>query len=204
MPTAWVTVGTAAAVVIVAAGCARPCPIPAAPVATDSSVPGQSPPQAPPAPATLPPPTAPVTLPRVTAPASLPYPARELFADPVTVARAWMAQWCATDYREQRRWNVQRAAAFQTSAAAAADLAAGDTPDDLARAREQRRSRWCDEVSAVTIPSPRTSPTAVVVVVTAIRTEVVSGVASSAPVRSARRVVRDGAGRWLVDVAVAR
>jgi hypothetical protein len=201
MSGAWVSVGAAAAVVVVAAGCSHPDTV--APVTSESAAPGQSPRMAPPAPATLTPPTATVSLPRVTAPAPLPYPARELFADPVTVARAWMAQWCATDYREQRRWNIQRAAAFQTSAAAAADLAAGDTPDDLARAREQRLSRSCDQVTAAAVPSAWTSPTESVVVVTALRTEIVSGVSSSAPLRSVRRVVRDGAGRWLVDVAVA-
>lgn len=201
MPASRVTAGTAAVVVVLAAGCFHPGTV--TPTPTPSSAPGRSPRMPPPAPAPIHPPTATVSLPRVTAPAPLPYPAPELFADPVTVARAWMAQWCATDYREQRRWNVQRAAAFQTSAAAAADLATGDTPDDLARAREQRRSRWCDEVMAVTVPSAKASPTDAVVLITARRTEVTSAGSASTLLRTIRRAVCDNSGRWLVDLAVA-
>ena len=139
----------------------------------------------------------------VTAPAPLPYPARELFVDPQTVAKSWMAQWCATDYHEPRNYNVQRAAAFATSTATAADLAAGDSPETYSLAQQHKLSRHCGLITAV--PAPQLFPTAtqVAVVIAADRVELADGqMVNSRQMSTIRRVVRIAEARWIVDIAI--
>lgn len=143
------------------------------------------------APSTVPPaPPAPDTSPAV-------------FADPVSVARAWMAQWCAGDYREPRNHNIDRAAVYQTDAGKTADLQAGDTETGYRQVVEQRLTSRCDHITAEISPEAPIGPERVFVVLTAQRTLLAAERPFQVePVHTTRAVLRQPDGRWLVDVHV--
>jgi hypothetical protein len=125
------------------------------------------------------------------------------YADPATVARAWLQQWCQTDYQEPINAHVARAAVFATPAATAADTATGDTPDSYQQMRQQQVSSRCDDIAAQVDPEAPASPTQVYVQVSASRTQLAAGAPfQTMPFSAMRRVVRGGGGRWLVDIAV--
>lgn len=127
----------------------------------------------------------------------------QVFADPVTVARAWMTQWCAGDYREPRNGNVERAAAYQTPAGKAADLAAGDTEAGYRAVVEQKLTSRCDRITAEISPEAPGGPDRAYVVLTANRTRLAADTAFQVePVASTRLVLRQPDGRWLVDAHV--
>lgn len=147
------------------------------------------------------PPTAGPVRPPSTVPASPPVPttAAASFADPVTVAVAWMTQFCATDYREPINNQIQRAAAFATPAATAADLATGDTPQTYAQVQAQKLSTRCDHISAEIDPEAPQDADQVWVVVSADRTQLADDQPfQSAPLTETRAMVHVD-GRWLVD-----
>jgi hypothetical protein len=127
----------------------------------------------------------------------------DLYATPVSVAVAWMTQWCSTDWRAPRNDNVQRAAALQTSIAAANDLATGDSEATYRQVQALKVSSACDQVSAEVDPEAPEGPNRMYVIVTASRTRMADGHPfQTAPESSTRAVVRRTDGRWLVDVAV--
>lgn len=132
-----------------------------------------------------------------------PDPAPASYSDPVTVARAWMAQWCATDWREPINANIERASVFQTPAGKTADLATGDTPQSYQRVVEQQLANRCDQITAEISQEAPAGPNQVYVVVTASRTQLVADRAFQVVgVTSIRSVLRQPDGRWLVDVQV--
>jgi hypothetical protein len=125
------------------------------------------------------------------------------FADPVVVARAWMTQWCAMDYREPINHNVERASVFATSAGKAADLAAGDSPATYRSVVEQKLTNRCDRIIAEVSPEAPHGPNQVYVVLTADRTQLAADQPFQVlPVITTRSVIRQADGRWLVDVHV--
>lgn len=143
------------------------------------------------------------TPPRIPSPAPPPNTASATYADPVTVATAWLQQWCQTDYQEPINANVTRAAVFATPAATDADTAAGDTADSHRQAQSQQVSARCDGIAAHVDPEAPASPTQVYVQVSANRTQLAAGVPfQTMPFSAMRRIVRGGDGRWLVDIAV--
>lgn len=125
------------------------------------------------------------------------------YADPATVAMAWLQQWCQTDYREPINANVTRAAVFATPAATAADTATGDTTDTYQKMRQQQVSSRCNDIAAQVDPEAPASPTQVYVQVSASRMQLAAGAPfQTMPFSAMRRVMRGGDGRWLVDIAV--
>ncbi|WP_410570371.1 hypothetical protein [Amycolatopsis sp. cmx-4-61] len=137
------------------------------------------------------------------APAPSPPFTADVYASPVSVATAWMTQWCSTDWQQPRNANVQRAAALQTSFAAAADLAAGDSEAAYRQMQDMKVSSACDHVAAEVDPEAPAGQNRVFVIVTANRTRLADGRPfQTAPESSTRAVVRQSNGRWLVDVAV--
>ncbi|RLK58362.1 hypothetical protein [Actinokineospora cianjurensis] len=125
------------------------------------------------------------------------------FRDPVAVARAWMTQWCAGDYREPRNGNVLRAAVFATEPAVVEDLARGDTEPGYRETVRQRLSARCDRFTAEVSPEAPATPERVFVVLTASRTRLAAGQALQVePVALIRAVVRGPDGRWSVGTRV--
>jgi hypothetical protein len=126
------------------------------------------------------------------------------YADPVTVTRAWFAQFCQTDYPEPVNGNIARAAVFATPAAVAEDTAAGETATGYRQVQDQKLATRCDGISVEVNPEAPARPDLVYVVVAATTTQLADGRPfQTLPTTSTRRVVRGGDGRWLVDIAVA-
>lgn len=133
----------------------------------------------------------------------MPVTSPDVFADPVVVARAWMTQWCATDYREPINHNVERASMYATAAGKAADLADGESPSIYRRVVEQQVSNRCDGITAAISPEAPRTASEVFVVLTADRTQLAADIPFQVlPVTTIRSVLRQADGRWLVDVAV--
>lgn len=126
-----------------------------------------------------------------------------IFADPATVSAEWLRQWCTLDWREPMNANLDRAARYQTSSSAKDDRREGDTDDTYRSMREQQLSSGCDEVTAMSSPEAPQSADVAYLVLSARRVNSAAGVAFEAEqVRSARRVLRQTDGRWLVDTRV--
>ncbi|ANN21691.1 hypothetical protein SD37_10360 [Amycolatopsis orientalis] len=129
--------------------------------------------------------------------------AATLFADPAAVSAEWLRQWCTLDWREPMNANLDRAARYQTPAAAKDDRRAGDNEDTYRSVREQQLSSGCDEVTATASPEAPQSANVAYLVLSARRVNSSAGVAfESEQVRSVRRVLRQTDGRWLVDIRV--
>lgn len=202
--------GSLVAIAVVLAGCSSGRPAPSTtPTTPGGSTVVTSPSPAPGSKLVLPP-VSPITPSgRVGAPSTVPPapPAPDtspaVFADPAVVARAWMAQWCATDYREPINHNVERASVYATAAGKAADLAAGDSPATYRSVVEQKVSNRCDHITAEISPEAPRGPDQVYVVLTADRTQLAADVPFQVlPVITTRSVIRQADGRWLVDVHV--
>ncbi|TWP46058.1 hypothetical protein FKR81_37460 [Lentzea tibetensis] len=122
------------------------------------------------------------------------------FHDPIAVARAWMTQWCATDYRQPRNNNVERATVYATTAGKTSDLAAGDTTATFLKAIERKLAHRCDQLTAETSRELPSGPDNVIVVLTARRTLLTADQpVQSEHVSTTRAVLRQPDGRWLVD-----
>ncbi|RDI35413.1 hypothetical protein [Lentzea flaviverrucosa] len=149
-------------------------------------------------------PTAPAGTPStVPPPPTAPTAATTDFRDPVAVTRAWMTQWCASDYRQPRNNNVERATVFATTAGKTADLQAGDSEASHRAVVEQKLSTRCDRITAEIIPEAPRGEGQVYVRATATRTLLAADVAfQTEPVLTTRAVLRQPDGRWLVDVHV--
>ncbi|MFI5591267.1 hypothetical protein ACIA5G_39875 [Amycolatopsis sp. NPDC051758] len=193
-----------AATASLAAGCSAGAPTPAAEATASAPAPTTSPSVAlPPVTATVPPTTTANPPTGVPSPAPAPPFTADAYVSPVSVATAWMTQWCSSDWRQPRNDNVQRAAALQTSFAAAADLAAGDSEGAYRQMQDMKVSSACDHVTAEVDPEAPAGQNRVFVIVTANRTRMADGRPfQTAPESSTRAVVRQTDGRWLVDVAV--
>lgn len=138
----------------------------------------------------------------VPAPAPAPDTSAATYADPVTVATAWMQQFCQTDYQEPVNGNVTRASVFATPAGTAADLAAGDTPSSYQQVVAQKLSSRCSSITAQIDPEGPSGPNEVYVEVSASQTQLAAGIPFEVlPLTSTRRVLRGADGRWLVDIA---
>lgn len=125
------------------------------------------------------------------------------YSDPVAVARAWMTQWCPSDYREPVNNNIERAQIFATPAGKASDLARGNTAAGYRSMIEQKLSGRCDRITAEISPEAPRGPSQVYVVLTADRTQLAADVPFQVvPVTTTRSVIRQPDGRWLVDVHV--
>jgi hypothetical protein len=114
-----------------------------------------------------------------------------------------MTQWCASDYRQPRNNNVERATVFATTAGKTADLQAGDSEASHRAVVEQKLSTRCDRITAEIIPEAPRGEGQVYVRATATRTLLAADVAfQTEPVLTTRAVLRQPDGRWLVDVHV--
>lgn len=210
----WISTGLAAALaVLVCAGCSSPTPEPTIPAPTgpqlSASTPATSPSPPPESGLRLPSvspitPSAPAGTPStVPPPPTAPTAATTDFADPVAVTRAWMTQWCASDYRQPRNNNVERATVFATAAGKTADLQAGDSEAAYRAVVEQKLSTRCDRITAELIPEAPRGEDQVYVRATATRTLLAADVAfQTEQVLTTRAVLRQPDGRWLVDVHV--
>jgi hypothetical protein len=198
--TAALLVGAAA----LAVGCSTGSPAPNADTPVGAPAPTASPSLAlPPVTASHPPTTTAHPPTGVPAPAPAPPFTAEVYVSPVSVATAWMTQWCSTDWRRPRNEHVQRAAALQTSFAAAVDLAAGDSEATYRQVQAMKVSSACDHVAAEVDPEAPAGQNRVYVIVTANRTRLADGhPIQITPESLTRAVVRQPGGRWLVDVAV--
>lgn len=211
---AWTSISLAAALaVLVCAGCSSPAPDRTVPAPSGPALSGSTPATSP-----SPPPGSSLQLPSVspitpTAPAgtpstvppppTAPTAATTDFHDPVAVTRAWMTQWCASDYRQPRNNNVERATVFSTTAGKTADLQAGDSEASHRAVVEQKLSTRCDQITAEIIPEAPRGEGQVYVRATATRTLLAADVAfQTEPVLTTRAVLRQPDGRWLVDVHV--
>ncbi|MGW4127753.1 hypothetical protein [Amycolatopsis japonica] len=125
------------------------------------------------------------------------------FMGPAAVATEWLREWCTLDWREPMNANLDRAARYQTTAAAKADRRTGDNDDTYRSAREQQLSSGCDEVTATASPEAPQSADVAYLVLSARRVNSAAGKAfESEQIRSVRRVLRQPDGRWLVDTQV--
>ncbi len=203
-PTRTAAAAFLAAAAALAAGCSTSSPAPAADATASAPAPATGPSVAlPPVTASVPATTTANPPTGVPAPAPSPPFTADVYASPVSVATAWMTQWCSTDWQQPRIANVQRAAALQTSFAAAADLAAGDSEAAYRQMQDMKVSSACDHVAAEVDPEAPAGQNRVFVIVTANRTRMADGRPfQTAPESSTRAVVRQSNGRWLVDVAV--
>ncbi|GAA1027296.1 MULTISPECIES: hypothetical protein [Amycolatopsis] len=123
----------------------------------------------------------------------------DVFASPTAVAEAWMREWCAFDWREPLNGNLERAARFETAAAARADRTRGDNTRSYGAARAQQVSSTCGAVSATLNPEAPHSPDSAYLVVSARRTDFAAGVPfETSTLQSVREAVRQADGRWLV------
>ncbi|WP_143023056.1 hypothetical protein [Lentzea jiangxiensis] len=114
-----------------------------------------------------------------------------------------MTQWCASDYRQPRNNNVERATVFSTAAGKTADLHAGDDESAHRAMIEQKLSTRCDRITAEIIPEAPRSDDQVYIRTTATRTLLSDDVAfQTEPVLTTRSVLRQPDGRWLVDIGV--
>jgi hypothetical protein len=198
------TAACLAATASLAAGCSTGSPTPTAEATASAPAPATGPSVAlPPVTASVPATTTANPPTGVPAPAPSPPFTADVYASPVSVASAWMTQWCSTDWRQPRNDNVQRASALQTSFAAAADLAAGDSEAAYRQLQDMKVSAVCDHVAAQVDPEAPAGQNRVFVIITANRTRMTDGRPfQTAPESSTRAVVRQTDGRWLVDVAV--
>ncbi|MEU3650973.1 hypothetical protein AB0E59_46990 [Lentzea sp. NPDC034063] len=210
----WSLTGLAAALaVVVCVGCSSPAPEREAPTPTwpalSASTAATSPSPSPRSGLRLPSvspitPSAPAGTPStVPPPPTAPTAATTDFTDPVAVTRAWMTQWCASDYRQPRNNNVERATVFATTAGKTADLQTGDSEASHRAVVEQKLSTRCDRITAELIPEAPRGEDQVYVRATASRTLLAADVAFQAEqVFTTRTVLRQPDGRWLVDVHV--
>lgn len=210
----WTSTGLATALaVLVCAGCSSPAPDQPGPAPTgpalSASTPATSPSPLPGSGLRLPSvspitPSAPAgTTSTVPPPPTAPTAATTDFADPVAVTRSWMTQWCASDHRQRRNNNVERATVFSTSAGKTADLQAGDSEAAHRAVVEQKLSTRCDRITAEVIPEAPRGEGQVYVRATATRTLLAADVAfQTEQVLTTRSVLRQPDGRWLVDVHV--
>ncbi|MEV7043740.1 hypothetical protein [Amycolatopsis sp. NPDC051061] len=126
-----------------------------------------------------------------------------VFATAQAVGVEWLRQWCAVDWREPMNANLDRAARFQTAAAARADRRDGDDENTYRSAREQQLISACDRITATESPEAPHSAEVAYLIISARRVDSASGTAfEDRPVQSVRRVVRQPDGRWLVDEQV--
>ncbi|MFC3456322.1 hypothetical protein [Amycolatopsis speibonae] len=125
------------------------------------------------------------------------------FTGPAAVGTEWLREWCALDWHEPMNANLDRAARYQTTAAAKADRRTGDNEDTYRSVREQQLSSGCDEVTAAASPEAPQSADVAYLVLSARRVNSAAGKAfETEQVRSVRRVLRQADGRWLVDTQV--
>lgn len=208
---AWISTGFGA--VLLCVGCSSPAPertVPAPPrPELSASTPATSPSPPPGSGLRLPSvspitPSAPAGTPStVPPPPTAPTAATTDFANPVAVTRSWMTQWCASDYRQARNNNVERATVFSTTAGKTADLRAGDSEAAYRSVVEQKLSTRCDRITAELIPEAPRGEDQVYVRATATRTLLAADVAFQIEhVLTTRAVLRQPDGRWLVDIHV--
>ncbi|MFD9701257.1 hypothetical protein [Lentzea sp. NPDC059081] len=205
-------VSTGLAAVLVCAGCSSLAPERSVPTPTGPQLSVSTPATSPSPPGSglrLPSvspitPSAPAGMPStVPPPPTAPTAATTDFTDPVAVTRSWMTQWCASDYRQPRNNNVERATVFSTSAGKTADLQAGDSEAAYRAVIEQKLSTRCGRITAELIPEAPRGEWQVYVRATATRTLLTADVAfQTEQVLTTRSVLRQPDGRWLVDVHV--
>lgn len=133
-----------------------------------------------------------------TAPASPGGPA--VFSSASAVSIEWLRQWCTLDWREPMNANLDRAARYQTAAAAREDRRKGDDENTYRAAQAEQLSSGCDQIVAAQSPEAPRSVDIVYLVLSARRVNSASGIAfESEQVSEVRRVARQPDGRWLVD-----